>query len=254
MQKELKELYLRTNKTVKMKVVVFDSETNGLIRYKNADTCDTELFPYIVQFSYIFYDTETNEILNMRDEIIKIPEDEEIDTICVSIHGISKKISEKKGSYIENILLNFMEDFKKADLIVAHNIQFDYKLTIVELTRVLNRCYKGNRLFEKVKESLEILKNTNKNYCTMREGMNICNIWKTNKLNQAYKKFPKLSELHEKLFEYIPQNLHNSMNDVVICLRCFYKIKFDKDICEYNQKIKKMMIPLTMSMNPSINE
>ena len=232
MQKELKELYLRTNKTVKMKVVVFDSETNGLIRYKNADTCDTELFPYIVQFSYIFYDTETNEILNMRDEIIKIPEDEEIDTICVSIHGISKKISEKKGSYIENILLNFMEDFKKADLIVAHNIDFDNAMVLDELKRreKVNEQESTDPLLSVVKnlfvrDAIECFAKF-KFYCTMRETIEFCSIYATYKSGKKYKKFPKLIELHDKLFgDTNTLTLHNSLNDVYICFKCYFKLQ-----------------------------
>lgn len=38
-------------------------------------------------------------------------------------------------------------------------------------------------------------------------------------------KYPRLSELHQILFGNVPENLHNSMMDVLVCLRCFLKIR-----------------------------
>jgi hypothetical protein len=40
-----------------------------------------------------------------------------------------------------------------------------------------------------------------------------------------YKKFPRLSELHQKLFGNIPENLHDSMVDTMACLRCYMKME-----------------------------
>lgn len=42
---------------------------------------------------------------------------------------------------------------------------------------------------------------------------------------RVFKKFPKLSETHNYLFGYIPENLHNAMVDVLVCLRCFLKLR-----------------------------
>jgi glycosyltransferase involved in cell wall biosynthesis len=42
-----------------------------------------------------------------------------------------------------------------------------------------------------------------------------------------YKKFPKLVELYQKIFGVTPKNLHNSLNDVIVCLRCFIKLKYE---------------------------
>lgn len=38
-------------------------------------------------------------------------------------------------------------------------------------------------------------------------------------------KYPRLGELHQVLFGSVPENLHNSMMDVLVCLRCFLKIR-----------------------------
>jgi DNA polymerase III epsilon subunit-like protein len=54
---------------------------------------------------------------------------------------------------------------------------------------------------------------------------------KTQKPRQ-YKKFPRLSELHQTLFGTVPENLHNSLIDVLVCLRCFLKIRCCVDMCD----------------------
>ena len=45
-------------------------------------------------------------------------------------------------------------------------------------------------------------------------------------------KFPRLDELHKILFGNIPANLHNSLIDVLVCLRCFLKIRCCVDVPE----------------------
>jgi hypothetical protein len=56
------------------------------------------------------------------------------------------------------------------------------------------------------------------------------------------KKFPRLNELYGKLFDdAIPENLHNSIIDVIVCLRCFLKIRGVKDVSadEFGEWINK---------------
>jgi hypothetical protein len=56
------------------------------------------------------------------------------------------------------------------------------------------------------------------------------------------KKFPRLNELYSKLFDdALPENLHNSIIDVLVCLRCFLKVRGAKEMTEqdFNQLIDK---------------
>jgi len=51
--------------------------------------------------------------------------------------------------------------------------------------------------------------------------------------NGGRKKFPKLSELYKTLFEIEPPaDLHNSIIDVLVCLRCFLKVRGAKEMTE----------------------
>ena len=45
-------------------------------------------------------------------------------------------------------------------------------------------------------------------------------------------KWPTLSELHKHCFGNVPDNLHNSMVDVLVTLRCFLFYKYNHKIEE----------------------
>ena len=45
-----------------------------------------------------------------------------------------------------------------------------------------------------------------------------------------YLKYPKLSELHAKLFTEDVKGLHNSLIDVFVCLRCYYYLEYKVDL------------------------
>ena len=56
-----------------MKFIVFDTETTGLPKSKYAEPEDTWQFPYVVQLSWLIFNTGTNKIETVRDKIIKLP-------------------------------------------------------------------------------------------------------------------------------------------------------------------------------------
>lgn len=201
-----------------MKIIVFDTETNGLIP-KNMDivTDNLEFLPYIVQLSYILFDTNSMKILVKHDFIIKLPEDVQISEKCVEVHGISKQISTIQGISIIDALSNFQICLKQAQVVIGHNINFDINMITVESLR--------NKMSVR-KEFLNTI-----NYCTMKRTVNLCKIIAINKNNEEYYKYPTLTQLHEHLFAETPLGTHNSMADVFICLRCYYKVKFDDDLC-----------------------
>ena len=258
-----------------MKIIVFDTETTGLPRkvikapsptsiptktiateedggttlYSVASETET-LWPHIVQFSYIIYDTTINEILKVSDNIIKLPTGVVIPQECINIHGITNEMSAKRGVELDLVLTKFMRDVQLVDKIVAHNMNFDFNMIKAEVHRTMNHTYmhftrRAVEKIERYKGYLYILANLKeKLYCTMRNTISLCNIQMTSKTGRTFAKFPKLVELHEKLFEVAPKKLHNSLNDVVVCLRCYYQLEFGIDICIINAKVQKKMSEL----------
>ena len=74
----------------------------------------------------------------------------------------------------------------------------------------------------------------------MKSGQSLCKIEKISRAGKKYFKYPTLSELHNHLFNSIPNNTHDAMVDILICLRCYCKMKYDFDICKKNNKINKI--------------
>ena len=204
-----------------MFVLIFDTETTGLppkIKTKPLDLNSTndllDTWPYIVQLSYIVYNTELCKIVCQKDWIIQLPPEIEIPLEASKIHGITTEISRNQGINIPIALDSFMRDWEIADLIVAHNMSFDLNMIKTELVRVCNK--KRNKI--KFNSYYELVQNADKLYCTMQESIELCNLETVDKYGRNYVKFPKLSELHEKLFLTSPSNLHNAFNDVIVCV------------------------------------
>ena len=229
-----------------MKVLVFDTETTGLPKnIKDTPTSkNAHDWPYIVQISYLIYDMDKDKecITTVVDHIIKIPEDIMISEVVAEIHGITNEISKTKGDFIEYVLYKLMCEFKDVDLIVAHNMQFDKNMLIVELHRAIIR----NNTQEYTRKFVEFLgeqeQQGNKYFCTMVNSTALCNIVAYAKAtNRRFVKYPSLAELYGYLFGYTPKNLHNSLNDVIVCFRCFYKLTTGKDVYNENECIKLMI-------------
>lgn len=219
-----------------MRTLVFDTETTGLAKTQIISPSTIHLWPHIVQFSYIVYDTESNKIVKIKDSIIKVPDSFIITEENTKIHGITTEISLTKGTSLLPVLEEFFADFDSADHIVGHNVSFDINMIKAELQRLIMISSD-----KKLQEYLTTINTSTKFYCTMQETIELCAIEMKDKYGRLYKKFPKLVELYQKMFGVTPKNLHNSLNDVIVCLRCFIKLKYEIDIVERSEEVKKMI-------------
>jgi hypothetical protein len=110
----------------------------------------------------------------------------------------------------------------------------------VELNRLLLDVSNVDKVSD-YQEYLNLLIDSKDIYCTMKESISLCAIETKDKFGRNYNKFPKLIELYQKLFQISPNNLHNSLNDVIVCLRCFMKMKYNKDIVEHSPEVKRLI-------------
>ena len=219
-----------------MRTLVFDSETTGLSKTQIISPSTIHLWPHVVQFSYIVFDMEANEIVKIKDSIIKVPDGFTITEENAKIHGITTEISLAKGVDLLPVLEEFFADFDTADHIVGHNVSFDINMIKAELQRLIM-----NSSDKKLQDYLTTINTSTKFYCTMQETIDLCAIEMKDKYGRPYKKFPKLVELYQKMFDITPKNLHNSLNDVIVCLRCFIKLKYEIDIVERSEEVKQMI-------------
>lgn len=209
-------------------VMVFDVETTGLLpkSFKSYRT-PLDKNPYIIQLSYIIYDTISNQIIFRYNEYIRIPDSIEIPEIVVNLTGITKEKCLEQGVLIEDALTAFYRDMHLCNKIIAHNYQFDHIVLQAEFKRYMylesfrNSCPNAAILF-----SWDYLKSQKiRSVCTMSLGTGVCKI-PNPRFSIASKiyKWPKLSELHQFLFGYVPDNLHDANVDVEACLKCYLEI------------------------------
>jgi DNA polymerase III epsilon subunit-like protein len=221
-----------------MRFLVFDTETTGLPKTKFISPTTLKLWPYIVQFSYVIYDSSLNDIIEAKDYIIKLPENILISEESSTIHGITNDISEKKGLNINNILNEFFCHLMTVDKLIGHNIEFDINMIKIELLRSINNNLVSPEQIKIHKKNLHFLSNYENITCTLKDSILFCSIELINKHGKSYYKYPKLIELHEKLFKKKPNNLHNSFNDILVTLRCFMKLKHDIDLIDNCESFK----------------
>jgi DNA polymerase III epsilon subunit-like protein len=197
-----------------MKIIVFDTETSGLPCVGKQTT--------IVQFSYVIYDCEKNEIIKEVDRIITQPVGFIIPNDSISIHHITNEMCSEQGVDLMNILNDFINDTRDCYRVIGHNVQFDIRMILMSLkneaTPTPFELKHVNRKIRYVEMNI-----IPKLYCTMMRGIELCKLpkmRKTGEIMTSYK-YPKLSELHVKLFGDCPNGLHNALVDVNVCLRCY---------------------------------
>jgi DNA polymerase III subunit epsilon len=202
-----------------MIVVVFDTETTGLPKDYKGSLYDSDNWPYIVQLSYIVFDCEKKSILHKVDHLIQLPKGITIPESATAIHRVTNEMCVNNGIDIKVALKEFNTYAKLANRVVAHNISFDKRLIIVESIR---------------NNMLSIFTKQPAIYCTMKSTTKKCKIERKFKDGSTYYKYPTLSELHMHLFQTIPKGTHNALNDVLICLRCYYFLEYNSDLVTSN--------------------
>lgn len=198
----------------------FDVETTGLLNTK----------PYIVSIAYSVYESKQNQDFNIEPpqkilekyHIVKPPtEDFKIPEESSKIHGITTEVARAKGITNEEVIENLHSVFDQYNIttIVAHNIEFDIRVLLLQLERY--DTFKKISLKHKIYD-INV-------YCTMKETVNMMDLQRNNSRG-TYKKYPKLEELYDKLFEGDKFVAHDAFEDVKACIRCYYKHLYKVDI------------------------
>jgi DNA polymerase III epsilon subunit-like protein len=182
----------------------FDTETTGLPLNWSAPVGDLKNWPRLVQLAFEFYKngikTDSGNFI-IRPEGFFIPEESS------SIHGITNERAQKEGILLVVALKEFQNFVEQADYLVAHNMDFDEKIIGAEFLR----CNFSNILAGK------------KTICTKEISTDFCKIPGFN--GKVGYKWPKLSELHMKLFNCDFPDSHNAQADIEATAKCFWELK-----------------------------
>lgn len=177
--------------------LVFDTETTGML-VKNAPATHPNQ-PHIVQLGMILYST-TGNVLAEHNILVKCPIP--IPPEATNVHGITNEMCEKFGVSLETALKLFLHYNALAELLVAHN--FNYDLTVIEAAKA------RAGLRENLQSAI---------HCTMLANVERCKL--PSKWGRDYK-WPTLQELHTHLFKEPFSGAHDAMADVRACARCFH--------------------------------
>ena len=155
-----------------------------------------------------------------------------ISEFITNLTGITKNMCDN-GTKCVDAMKIFIEWFLKCDTVVAHNIDFDRNMIRLEIARHHAILSQDIPFIDIIFNSLyDRIVNVHQ-YDTMIRTNKTCNILVPKKDGSGMKlKLPKLIELYQILFHQIPQNLHNSLIDVLVTMRCFIKFRYHRDISD----------------------
>jgi DNA polymerase III epsilon subunit-like protein len=211
-----------------MYALIFDVETTGLIPKNKTDPP-----VYITQLSFALYDVNNRQLIKTYNAYINIPKHVSIHPKITQLTGIDREKLNNEGVDIVEALEAFYDAYIRVDIIVAHNLEFDSKVMEIESNRNYERFIDKEKaphivwMFDSIYMKLQNVEMK----CTMMLSKELCNIERINSRG-PYIKFPSLCEMYEKLFHTKPENLHNSMIDVLVCLRCYLKMEHNQTITD----------------------
>lgn len=180
----------------------FDTETTGLPKNWKAPVTAVNNWPRLVQLAYLYYDKDGKQI-DGGDFIIK-PEGFIIPAEASKVHGISHERALEEGKPLNSVLKIFAELIEESEFLIAHNISFDEKIIGAEFIR--------NKMPNTIEKKKKI--------CTMQSSTDFCAI-----PGPYGNKWPKLSELHIRLFGLDFNEAHNAAADIGATAKCFWEMR-----------------------------
>ena len=192
--------YTRCAMSANQSILFFDVETTGLLKKTDRDVTKSASWPRVVSLAWVLADD--TGILYHAHHIIR-PEGWTIPLSATSCHGITTKQAKEEGVPHEQVMREFAASVQKYQpvAIVAHNLDFDYRMMGSEL-------HKGN---------LPQVLAGRQACCTMKNSIQFCQL--PGKYGDF--KWPQLTELHTKLFGTGFPDAHDAMVDVAALIRCY---------------------------------
>jgi len=172
----------------------FDTETTGLGREDR-----------LVQLAWILCAPDGEEI--SRNDLLIKPEGFTIPRDATAIHGITTERALADGVPLTDALEKFQQAIGQSEFVVGHNIEFDETFIHGESLRagLPNRLPLKRRI------------------CTMDRSAAYCAIPSSSPYRKY--KWPRLAELHRKLFDADFDNAHDASADVEATMRCFWELR-----------------------------
>jgi DNA polymerase III epsilon subunit-like protein len=189
-----------------MMFLFIDTETTGLPDNRSASVYPVSNWPRLVEIAWIECQ-ENGTIVSEYNQIIK-PDAFKIPKKASAIHGITTGKAKKYGVLLQEVLTQLFLVIGRSSLLIGHNIEFDTKVIQAEFFRA---GFLKNHFLELC----------NRQVCTMKSSARFCRI----RSGHGQYKYPKLSELYEKLFGECYDCNHSALSDAHACMNCYFELK-----------------------------
>lgn len=177
----------------------FDTETTGVPKSYMAPLADLNNWPRLVQLGYIYVQGDVTESV----ETVVKPEGFEIPPTATALHGITNSYAAVCGVPLDEVLDEFAARVAKSTILVGHNLSFDMNVVAVEYLRLNKQPpFQGKVTCD-----------------TMLAGTSFCGI-----PGPFGFKWPKLSELYERLFGKPLDQKHTALSDIQVTRECFFEM------------------------------
>ncbi len=193
-----------------MKTVTLDCETSGLAP-KGEYKINYMDYPYIVSFAYKINSEPVKEFIINQEGRTLSPE-------VIAIHGITNEMCAASPFTLTVVLLEFIAAAKGADFSIGHNIFFDSSTVKANVLRMIKQEMAKEAFYQEIEEILH----KDRRIDTMMSTIKFCAL--PGKYAGQFK-WPKLIELHQKLFPGETFNAHSAGADVDACHRCYVELK-----------------------------
>lgn len=180
-------------------IIIFDTET--------ADFPSKSGYkPTMMQLAYAVFDADGNQV-HSHCTYVKPPAGGfKISDGAFNAHGITNQVCQEKGSEIVEVLHNFCGWLEKATHVVAHNIEFDSAVIVLEMTEhKIRPKSKGYTKIDTMKPMTDILK------IPSPRGFGF--------------KWPSLQELHKFCFGVGFEDAHDALVDVNATAKCYFELR-----------------------------
>lgn len=185
-----------------MKIMCYDSETTGLILYKEPSEDPRQ--PHIVELAALLFDDNTRELIDQMHAIVRpdgwiIPDD------VAEIHGITIERAMDEGRPEAEVLAEFLALHARCSLRVAHNEDFDQRIVRIAIKRL------GNGATQEERDAIADAFKAAPKYCTMKADAKARGV-----------KWPKLVEAYKHHTGRELENAHSAMFDARACAEVYF--------------------------------
>lgn len=203
-------------------ILFFDTETTGIRK--------GGFVPRVVQIGALLTDNEGKTMGELN--VLLLPEGfENIPVEASNVHGFTSELIKQCGIDRVAGLAAFFSMAERADVLVAHNAEYDMDLMQIEID-----YYKNIHNLPEATMWQEVLSDS-KVFCTMLNSRDLMKLplseaqasfFKDKGIDQQYKN-PRLQEAHIHYMGYDFEGAHDAMADVRACKDVYFKLHSLKD-------------------------